>query len=255
MALDFSKFEQRYPSPQWAVDIFQGHWASNVGRVVPNVVSGEADVFNDPRVKFAIDHLGVGDGTLTGMSVLELGPLEGAHSYMLERAGAQVLAIEANVEAYLKCLIIKEITQLKNARFELGDFNLFLDNNTERYDMIFASGVIYHMPEPLRTLFRISRQTDRCFIWTHYYDPLHYPGAERTKRNASHAGFDAVYWDLEYPDMGYEKFWGGNKPVAAWMTKDGILSALKAYGYRHVDIVQDEIHHPNGASMSLVARR
>ncbi len=37
------------------------------------------------------------------MNILELGPLEGAHTYQL-----RILAIEANAEAFLKCLVVKE---------------------------------------------------------------------------------------------------------------------------------------------------
>ena len=52
-------------------------------------------------------------GRLAGFGILELGPLEGAHTYRLEQLGAErILAIEANVEAYLKCLIVKEILGL-----------------------------------------------------------------------------------------------------------------------------------------------
>jgi SAM-dependent methyltransferase len=255
MVMDFGKFEQRIPSAQCALDIFENHWASNVGQVVPNVTSGQSDVFNDHRVQFAVDYLGMGDGTLSGMSVLELGPLEGAHTYQLEKAGARVLAIEANVEAYLKCLIVKELTNMKNVKFELGDFNLFLDQNTTFFDMIFASGVLYHMPDPLRTLASISRRTNRCFIWTHYFDPSFYPGPERTMRNARHGDANAVYWELEYPDMGYGKFWGGNKPVAAWMTKADIVAALKVYGFTNVEVILDQPTHMNGACMSLIAKR
>ena len=253
--MNFNKFEHRLPSPQCALDIFKGHWASDVGLVIPNVVSGDAGMFVDGRINFVIDRLGVGDGTLKDMSILELGPLEGAHTYLMEKAGAQVLAIEANVEAYLKCLIVKELTRLKNSRFELGDFNLFLDNTSQRFDVVVACGVLYHMPDPLRTLSAISRLTDRCFLWTHYYDALNYPGLERTPRMVSHGGASATYWDLDYPDMGIEKFWGGNKPVAAWMTKDDILAALKVFGYNHFEVVQDHPNHQNGACMSVVVKR
>jgi hypothetical protein len=255
VTLDWNKFEHRFPSPQCAIDIFKDHWASNVGRVVPGVQSGDSDIFADPRVKFAVDHLGLGDGTMTGMSVLELGPLEGGHTYQLEKSGAKVLAIEANVEAYLKCLIVKELTGMTNSRFELGDFNIYLEQSAKQFDLIFASGVLYHMPDPLKTLSDVSKLSDRCFIWTHYYDPAYYPGPERTKQPAHHAGVDATYWELVYPDMGVDKFWGGNKPVACWMTKQDIILALRAYGYDHVEVVHDHTDHPHGACMSLVAKR
>ena len=53
--------------------------------------------------------------------MLELGPLEGAHTYMLDRAGAsEVVAIEGNTRAFLKCLITKELLSMPSARFLVG---------------------------------------------------------------------------------------------------------------------------------------
>ena len=55
------------------------------------------------RVTQWLDIIGV-----DGRRVLELGPLEGGHSYMLQRAGAaRVLAIEANTRAFLKFYAIR----------------------------------------------------------------------------------------------------------------------------------------------------
>ena len=65
---------------------------------------------------------------MDGFRILELGPLEGAHTYQLEKLGAaEIVAIEANKEAFLKCLIIKELAQLERARFLLGDFVTYLE--------------------------------------------------------------------------------------------------------------------------------
>ena len=61
-------------------------------------------------------------GGVTEKTILELGPLEGGHSYMLDRAGAaQVVAIEGNARAYLKCLIVKELLGLPRVQFLCGD--------------------------------------------------------------------------------------------------------------------------------------
>ncbi len=92
------------PSPQLAVDIFAGEWSS---RFPPgsDIDGGQAELFEDRRISWMIDQL---EG-VEGLRILELGPLEGGHTYMLDRAGADVVAIEANQRAYLKCLITKEV--------------------------------------------------------------------------------------------------------------------------------------------------
>src|SRR6187402_1626923 len=81
------------PSPQLALDLFKGDWWS----AVPGLQAGSTPLFDDSRIRWAVEHL----GGVTGRRILELGPLEGGHTYMLERAGAaSVVAIEANTRAY-----------------------------------------------------------------------------------------------------------------------------------------------------------
>src|SRR5664279_556877 len=75
------------PSAQLAVDIFAGEWSSQFPAEL-NVSSGPLPLFADPRIEVTIDWLGSG---VQGARVLELGPLEGAHTSMLDRAGADVL--------------------------------------------------------------------------------------------------------------------------------------------------------------------
>ena len=102
---------------------------------------------------------GVRDGR-----VLELGPLEGGHSFMLQKAGAlMVTAIEANVRALLKCLITKEITRLTACEFLCGDFIEYLRRTDTSYDAVLASGVLYHMTEPLELLHRLSTRSPAIY--------------------------------------------------------------------------------------------
>ena len=114
------------PSPQNAVDIFAGEWSSKLPEPFAEVRAGSALLFADARLEWGLTQL----GGVTGKTVLELGPLEGGHTYMLEQGGAaSVVAIEANTRAYLKCLITKELLGLKRARFLCGNFVAFLQAN------------------------------------------------------------------------------------------------------------------------------
>src|SRR4051794_2616577 len=99
----FGRFEQRAPSIQNAVDIFRGKWASTFDGLIEAETDGHAPLFtSDPRPLRAAEILGTGS-RIDGFRVLELGPLEGGHTFQLEKLGArEVLAIEANVEAFLK---------------------------------------------------------------------------------------------------------------------------------------------------------
>ncbi len=90
---------------------------------------------------------------------------------MLEKAGsAAVLAIEGNPRAYLKCLVLKEVLDLQRSRFLCGDFVAYLRADPPKADFVVASGVLYHMTNPVELLYLVSRITDCLFLWTHYFD-------------------------------------------------------------------------------------
>ena len=254
--MSFEKFEHRAPAHQNAVDLFKGKWASRLGDVGAVAESGQLGLFVSGLATSAAQHLGV-DGRFDGMTALELGPLEGAHTYQLEQLGARsIVAIEANAEAFLKCLVVKEVLALKNARFLLGDFVEYLAQCEDRFDVVFASGVLYHMEDPIDLIRRIAAVTDRCFVWTHYYDADHRgKSAAMTPKAVSSHGIATTYHQVPYPDMAYDKFYGGNKPIASWMSRESILNAFKHFGLDDIVVMSEDPDHPHGAYFSFAARR
>jgi SAM-dependent methyltransferase len=262
------KFELRQPSPQTAADIFAGKWASDLSKVCPVVGTGHMDLFvADERPKLAAEALGNKDGRLDGMRILELGPLEAAHSYQMERLGAaSIVGIETNVDAFLKCLIVKEILDLKITHFMFGDVMEFLSKTKDRFDMVFCSGILYHMRDPVALIKAICNVTDKSFVYTHYYnDERGNNEGPRIKRHVNNSGFDADYYELEYPSYknpipGQVKredgnFLGGNTDVRAWMTLGDIVACFKYFGLKKVTILQDWPNNPIGANANLAASR
>ena len=84
------------PNPQQTLDIFAGAWSSQFPAEL-GLRAGASALFEDPRLQRLIELA----GGIKDYRVLELGPLEGAHSYMMEKAGARsVLAIEACVMSF-----------------------------------------------------------------------------------------------------------------------------------------------------------
>ena len=134
------------PTAQATIDILDG-WVSILPAELGAATRGFAPLFADERAIWAIDRL----GGVRGATILELGPLEGGHTYMLDRAGAKsIIAIEGNKRCYLKCLITKELLGVDSAHLLLGDFVSWLEQDRRRFDVIWATGVLYHMTEPLR---------------------------------------------------------------------------------------------------------
>jgi hypothetical protein len=247
------------PSEQNALDIFAGEWASRFPPPHSNLVAGGIPLFEDPRLAWALEQL----GGCQGQNVLELGPLEGGHSYLLESNGAaSVTAIEANTVAYLKCLITKETLALKRVRFLCGDFIQYLEQNPGPFDLVIASGVLYHMQEPFRLLQLLAGRTNRTYMWTHYYDENIIQsdpnlGPKFTKRvNSSAGGFPCTVYRQEYlKSLEMPGFCGGSAEFSYWLTRDDILKALVQYGFHDTRIAHEQPNHPNGPCFSVVAMK
>src|SRR5438270_13840949 len=73
------------PSAQTALDIFDGEWASCLPPPLGQARAGRIGLFDDRRIHWLVDQL----GGVAGRRVLELGPLEAGHTYMLDRAGVK----------------------------------------------------------------------------------------------------------------------------------------------------------------------
>jgi Protein of unknown function (DUF1698) len=251
---NFVKFEHRAPSPQTAVDVFRGCWASNVGTLLDVDGTGPSPLFtHDPRPAELANAFGR-EGSLDGMTVLEIGPLEAAHTYCLEQLGASaVTTVESCVEAWLKCLIIKELLGLHRSTFLLGDAVEYLRTVRPRFDVVMCSGVLYHMADPLTLIAEVAQATDQCYVWTHYYDPERHPVTfEATP--VARDGIEVTYWAHVYEEV-TQTFWGGIAPTASWMTPEDILGAFRHYGMSKIEVIKDDLEHPNGPTLTFVASR
>ncbi len=247
------KFELRAPSPQTAVDIFSGHWATDLSSLLPVTGTGSIDLSRDPRPRFVLERFAGPDGTLKGQRVLELGPLEADHTLKLERLGADVTAVEANAEAYLKCLVVKELLGLEHTRFLYGDFVEHLKASDEQYDLIFASGVLYHSDDPAGLIKLMSERSARVFIWTHVFSP----GAWRGTRPLAvvRDGLPLTYHQRTYRNRQRGSFWGGNRERACLLTQADLTATLAHYGFANVHIHRENAGHPRGPALSPSAWR
>jgi hypothetical protein len=202
-------------------------------------------------------------GDLTGRAVLELGPLEGAHTYMLQKAGcASIKSIEGNPRAFLKCLVLREVLGLERAEFLCGDFNAYLRAAPPEVEAVIASGVLYHMTSPVELMYLISRVTDSLFLWSHYYDEaaLARRADIRKKLSAkSSSDFQGFRHDLfryEYwSSFGLRRFYGGPKPYSYWLKRETILECLRWCGFTSIVTGFEEPDHRDGPAFALVARR
>ena len=246
------------PSHQNAIDLVPG-W----NHALPpehGVMAGPHAFYHDARIHWGLEQF----GSLEGKQVLELGPLEAAHTFMLHQAGAaRVLAIEANKLAFMRCLIVKEILRLKNAEFLLGDCQKWLATTDERYDLIVACGVLYHMSEPVQLIENICAHADSLIIWTHYFDevelppddPRRTPFSGRVEMRSAHGMTFRLHERSYWKAWRDKKFCGGLNDTHYWMEKQQILDLLRAKGFDDLRLTLEEPDHPYGPAFTVFARR
>lgn len=156
------EYSNNFPLPSSALSIFDGEWISRI----PTVGGGNVPLFEDGRISWWEGQA----GGFFGKTILELGPLEGGHTYQLYVKGAnRIISVEANQRNFVKCLIIKNILRFE-ADFMLGDFRPYIQKCKARFDFILMSGVLYHMTSPHLLILDAARIANEIGIWTHYYD-------------------------------------------------------------------------------------
>ena len=244
------------PSAQNALDIFAGEWSSRLPDPHSELRAGPIPLFADDRVTWAIERF----GGVAGRSVLELGPLEGGHTYLLRNAGASVTAIEAQTRAYLKCLIAKELLGMTGVRFLLGDFMEYLRDEPEHVDICFASGVLYHMRNPVETIALMADVADRLFLWTHVYDEDIIRASELlaprfpSSEPASYRGFEHTLHRFDYSSaLDSNAFCGGSAPHSNWLSRADLFAALERFGWTVDATAFDTPDHPHGPALALTA--
>lgn len=246
------------PSAQLAVDLFEGEWTTALPEHL-GVQAGTLGLIGDPRIDWIIQQAGGVDG----LDVLELGPLEAAHTYMLEQAGASVTAIESNTRAYLRCLVVKELLKLRDSTFMLGDFVPYMESTDRHFDLVVASGVLYHSPDPLRMLTALARVTDRVGIWTHYYDP---PTMQATAievvrffpevDTAVIGGRSVKLHRRNYFELREKQgFCGGSEPTAVWLELEDLQHVLSTLGFTRIVIGENDPFHAAAPCVLLYAER
>jgi hypothetical protein len=221
--------------------------------------SGGADPhFEDTRPQWAASIL----GALTGKLILELGPLEAYNSFQLEQLGAKVLAVEGNLSNFLKCLIVKNILSISGT-FLFGDFVQFMEQTAERFDICWASGVLYHSKEPVKLLSGACTVAPTIVIWTHYFnEAVISRSPEQLRFFQSHLNKTVKIGEreitLHYRSYVYKKgrlFTGGPDEYSYWMSKEDILAVLAQHGLVHVVMALDEPQSSRGPACFLLASK
>lgn len=237
--------ETRAPAVTNAIDLYAGAWTT----ALPGIQSGSIDLTSDSRI-LELERL---CGGFDGKRVLEIGALEGAHTFMMAGRGAKVTAIEADVHAYLRALIARQALRYE-ADLLLGNALLY-DGPADSFDLVVCCGVLYHLMEPLALVDRLKAMAPRLYIWTHVYAPeVHnHPVAAHHFTRAPVQVSGVTHYPYDYAEaLERRDFSGGFSAGARWITKDALLAALGGF---HLTVFGEEMSHPHGPCLSIYAER
>lgn len=247
------------PSHQVALDLWKDDWWTAMPAET-GLLAGHADHFNDGRVIWADTAL----GGIKGKNIIELGPFEAYNSYQFDRMGAsKVVSLENSPRNFMKCLIVKNIFNL-NTTFLLGDFNLYEPDRDTDWDIVWASGVLYHLTDPVGFLDRISKWGKRIFLWTQYYDSntLSEGHSEaghfdlRKDTELYYKGRKIVLHHRDYPDpSSNSKYAGGSSEYSYWMELEDIFYVLQMNGFSSIQMGINNPEHSHGPACFFIATR
>lgn len=255
----FAKFAQKFsheiPSASAAYSLYHGAWKYDFDRKTPQDIIEVID--SDQRPKWCAETF---EG-FVGSSVLELGPADGYNTAALERLGAKVTAIEGNVDAFLRCLILKNALGLQS-QFQLGDFTRAFEDS-RRVDTIYASGVLYHIQDPIGFLDMAGRKAKNLFLWTHFFDEENIKNIDHELKGFSdhitqarqYKGRNYTYhtktYDLEH--VGGDGYIGGLNATANRLKRDDLFAAVEAAGYTIRQTYEDPYRKGVLAAVNILA--
>ena len=176
-------------------------------------------------------------------TILELGALEGAHTIILaQQPGVRnVLALEGREVNLRKARFVRELFAVKNAEFAQANLESSDLAQFGKFDAVFCSGLMYHLPEPWKLIAQLPAIAPNLFIWTHY---------------AADADSEIVSDGLRgkiHTEGGAAEPLSGMSPTATWLTLGSLIASLTKSGYASVHVIDNNLAHPNGPAVTIGA--
>jgi protein-L-isoaspartate O-methyltransferase len=176
-------------------------------------------------------------------TILELGSLEGAHSFILAQHPAvkRVVALEGREANLRKARFVQKLLGIRNVEFlqaNLEDADLAAFG---KFDAVFCCGLLYHLPEPWKLLERLPEVAPVLFIWTQY-------AADHEARDVA----DGLRGKI-HGEGGPDEPLSGMSSTATWLTLDSLRDVLATSGYKRIEVIHNDPAHSNGPAVTIGA--
>jgi SAM-dependent methyltransferase len=214
----------------------RGPWVTKFN-IDGNDYGGSFDAGNDIRMRWFVEYF------KDARTILELGSLEGGHTFALSQHShvERVLALEARADSIERARFVQELLKIKKAEFVQANLETVQLADYGSFDAILCSGLLYHLPEPWQLLEQFPAVSPNLFLSTHY--------VADEQANVSINGFRGVRWDegrILGPLSGLSR-------KSFWPTLGSLIRLLTLNGYKTIHIFENNLHHPNGLVLNLAA--
>ncbi len=175
--------------------------------------------------------------------ILELGSLEGGHTIGLaQKPGVErVLGIEGRTANIERARVAQELLKIDNIDFVQGNLEAIDLAQFGRFDAVYCSGLLYHLPEPWRLIAQFPKVADGVFLWTHCSTEA---GAE---------SFANGYRGRRQEEGGPDEVLSGLSPDSFWPTLGSLCNMLTNSGFSRVHLLNNHPTHPNGPAVTVAA--
>jgi len=200
---------------------------------------------DEPRIKAFLNRI-----SINGFRVLDIGCLEGLHSMLLEANGAnEIIGVEGRAENFLRCLVIKNLFDLDKCTFLHGDISDILPIFSKPFDLVVALGILYHLENPVKIIFRSGQLASRILGWTHY----------ATETCPKKGNFDTITYcgktyKGKYTIEHVMNRLSGLSNKVFWLSEDDLLKAVEDAGFKKITVINKE-KHAHGPAITFLGEK
>lgn len=197
---------------------------------------GAFDAMNDARLAQFNDYFP------NVRTILELGSLEGGHSFGLARNPnvERIVALEGRAFNIARSQFVQKLLGVSRVTFVEANLEEAELAAHGKFDAVFCSGLLYHLPEPWTLIRQCARVSSNLFIWTHY-------AADDNTIDVN--GYHGKW----YQESGFGDPLSGMSKSSFWPTLTSLKAMLAQNGFAKVSVIEDDAKHPHGPAVTLAA--
>ncbi|MEO5755093.1 MAG: class I SAM-dependent methyltransferase [Chthoniobacterales bacterium] len=175
--------------------------------------------------------------------ILELGSLEGGHTLGLAQRPEveHVLGIEGRGANLARARAVQKILQVEKIDFVQGNLEQIDLAQFGRFDAIYCSGLLYHLPEPWRLVSQFRDVAENVFLWTH------------CSSEANAESLANGYRGQRFKEGGPDEVLSGLSPDSFWPSLGSLCNMLTTSGFSRLHLLDSQPDHPNGPAVTIAA--